>query len=464
MSTPYGNKMANSVGIATRRLGTVVAPDSTKSFMSSQVESPCVWFDDTDLKYHMVFTGYAGTPVTPTAASACHGTSTDLVNWNIDSTALLQGSGVDGDPDKSGCTGPYIAKDASGLYFLFYIGLPIPGYEGGTKRICLATSSSLSGPWTRHGVIINVNSSAPWRNKDVYHVSIVQRNGIYYLFFNSGGASATGGSDSDGNERIGYATSTSLYGPWIVDDVNSPIINTENGTWKSKKVGDPSVWRDGSLWFMSYFGFDGVTAYDSMAVTTDDEFPLGWTEYGSPTISPTTSASDEYQFTHKPFIYHIGGKQLHYYTGVGARRAICLAVSESSIDSTFSPGNDNTIRTIIGTSRSGGGAEDRFTPEIKTLPATRVGIDYTGTYSIYRENSNGFTKNMGFNFDGKSVAIGGTTALTTAATNGFMYIPVISGTPTGTPDSKSGRVAICFDATNNKLWSYNGGWKSSTFS
>lgn len=462
MGTAYGNKRTTAAGLSTRRLGTIISPDSTKSFMSSQVESPCVWFDDADLLYHMVFTGYSST--TPTVGSICHATSLDLVNWNVDSSALLQGSGVSGSPDNSGCTGPYMMKSPNGTYYLFYIGLPVSGYEGGTLRICLATASSVNGPWTRLGVMVDINTSVNWRNTCVYHVSITSRNGTYYMFFNAKGSSPTGGSDSSGNERIGLATSTSLTGPWVVDDVNSPLITTLNGSWKSQKVGDPSVWRDGNLWYMSYFGYNGTNAYDSMAVTTDSNFPYGWVEYGAPTLSPLSTARDEYSFTHKPFIYHIGGRQLHFYTGVGDRRVICLAVSGAAIDEIYAPGSSNVVRTIVGPSRSPGAAEDRFSPELTTLPVTRVGIDYTGAYSIYRENSNGFTQNMGFNFDGNSVAIGGTTALATTATNGFMYIPVISGTPTGTPDSKSGRVAICFDSTNNKLWAYNGSWKSSTLS
>lgn len=52
----------------------------------------------------------------------------------------------------------------------------------------------------------------------------------------------------------------------------------------------------------------------------------------------------------------------------------------------------------------------------------------------------------------------GNAALSTSATDGFLYIPTCAGTPSGTPTAQTGRVAIVFDTTNNKLCVYDGGW------
>jgi hypothetical protein len=51
-------------------------------------------------------------------------------------------------------------------------------------------------------------------------------------------------------------------------------------------------------------------------------------------------------------------------------------------------------------------------------------------------------------------------ALTTTATDGFLYVPTCAGTPTGTPTAKSGFAPIVVDSTNNKLYFYSGGqWR-----
>lgn len=59
----------------------------------------------------------------------------------------------------------------------------------------------------------------------------------------------------------------------------------------------------------------------------------------------------------------------------------------------------------------------------------------------------------------------GSAAPATTATTGFAYIPVTTGTPTGTPVSISGYVPMVADSGGNKLWIYiNSAWKSTTLS
>ena len=53
-------------------------------------------------------------------------------------------------------------------------------------------------------------------------------------------------------------------------------------------------------------------------------------------------------------------------------------------------------------------------------------------------------------------------ALGTTATTGFLYIPSCAGTPTGVPATETGTVALVYDTTNEKLYAYNGAWKSVT--
>jgi len=54
----------------------------------------------------------------------------------------------------------------------------------------------------------------------------------------------------------------------------------------------------------------------------------------------------------------------------------------------------------------------------------------------------------------------GTAALATSATDGFVYMQSMAGAPSGTPTSYGGRVPFVYDTTNDKLYVYNGAWKS----
>lgn len=56
----------------------------------------------------------------------------------------------------------------------------------------------------------------------------------------------------------------------------------------------------------------------------------------------------------------------------------------------------------------------------------------------------------------------GASALSTPATDGFLYIPSCAGTPSGTPTAQTGRVPMIYDTTNNKFYIYNSGWKGGT--
>jgi hypothetical protein len=54
-----------------------------------------------------------------------------------------------------------------------------------------------------------------------------------------------------------------------------------------------------------------------------------------------------------------------------------------------------------------------------------------------------------------SVVAGGSVALGTTATDGFLYVPTCAGTPTGTPTAITGMAPIVVDTTNNKLYFYS---------
>lgn len=68
-----------------------------------------------------------------------------------------------------------------------------------------------------------------------------------------------------------------------------------------------------------------------------------------------------------------------------------------------------------------------------------------------------------FTVDALKNVTAGAGALGLADTDGFFYIPTVAGTPTGTPTTKTGFVAMVYDTTNDELYVFNGSWRSAVF-
>ena len=61
---------------------------------------------------------------------------------------------------------------------------------------------------------------------------------------------------------------------------------------------------------------------------------------------------------------------------------------------------------------------------------------------------------------GKGNVLINAAAVSTSATDGFLYVSSCAGAPTGTPTSYAGRVPVVVDTTNHKLYFYSGGsWR-----
>lgn len=96
------------------------------------------------------------------------------------------------------------------------------------------------------------------------------------------------------------------------------------------------------------------------------------------------------------------------------------------------------------------------------------GYNDSGTYlftpiQVFRNTKNMWLNDMKFRVQGNGDTIAGAAgALATNATTGFFFIPTVNGTPSGVPTSYSGKVAMQYDTSTNKLWIYNGSWRSVT--
>jgi hypothetical protein len=109
---------------------------------------------------------------------------------------------------------------------------------------------------------------------------------------------------------------------------------------------------------------------------------------------------------------------------------------------------------------AGGGSAS--TPDYAFYTDNTTGMYLTGSFStaVVNISVNGTRQLL---VDANSNVVSGSqAALATNATNGFLYIPTSAGAPTGVPTAFTGKVAMQYDTTNNKLYVYNGAWKSVT--
>ena len=87
-------------------------------------------------------------------------------------------------------------------------------------------------------------------------------------------------------------------------------------------------------------------------------------------------------------------------------------------------------------------------------------LNQSTNFILRRVSDDNSAATIYFTITGTGSVVIGNAALATNATAGFLYIPTCAGTPTGTPTAQTGRVPMIYDSSNNRLYIYNGGWKS----
>jgi hypothetical protein len=66
---------------------------------------------------------------------------------------------------------------------------------------------------------------------------------------------------------IGLARSTS--GTRFIKDARNPILRHQTSGWERTNIGTPSLWKEGSTWYLFYHGFDGTDVQVGVATGTD---------------------------------------------------------------------------------------------------------------------------------------------------------------------------------------------------
>jgi xylan 1,4-beta-xylosidase len=137
---------------------------------------------------------------------------------------------------------PYIFKDTDGKLYLYYVRL-----QKGNRIFVSRLKDDLSDIDTTTTKEC-ISASLPWENenKKGWPVSegptVIKHNGLYYLLYSCNDYQNI-------NYSVGYATSTSPFGPWIKNPIN-PIISRELVGFNGTGHGDVFTGKDGQMYYV----------------------------------------------------------------------------------------------------------------------------------------------------------------------------------------------------------------------
>jgi len=167
-----------------------------------------------------------------------------------------------------------------------------PGQEG---DIALASSASPDGPWTSQGTVIHVSK--------IYAPYLIEDGGTFYIFF--GDDKGVGG---DG--KMYYATASTVNGTYTIAGSPTAILSPgATGAWDDYRVGEPSILKSGSTFYMLYMG--EKTAFQTserIGLATAPALTGPWTkDGGNPVLSPDTSGAWDDFIVADPDMFAYGG-------------------------------------------------------------------------------------------------------------------------------------------------------------
>lgn len=146
--------------------------------------------------------------------------------------------------DATTCHNPLIKK-VDGRYCLFYMGNS--NGKTNTKRIGLAFSDSLDGPWQRPDEpLLQPGEAGSWDDHCTTNPAFIKHpNGQYWLYYKSWNTKEYETSTDPlikGNRKYGLAIAEQLEGPYVKHDGN-PIIDFSGGG-NNKQFEDAFVWLE----------------------------------------------------------------------------------------------------------------------------------------------------------------------------------------------------------------------------
>lgn len=293
-------------------------PDSTK-----MIDSPTI-FREGGL-WHMTYIVFDGQGYETWLAQ-----SEDLLHWESQGKILSFTEGTWDANQKAGYPalvdtewgGDYGVEKFQDRYWMTYLGGSSSGYEAGTLKVGMASSSALTEirAWetSREPLLSPEDAGVRWfEDKTIYKSHVIRDTELhtgypFVMYYNAKG-------DTADYESIGMAVSEDLK-TWKRFGEN-PVITRHQGI-----CGDAQIVKMGDLYVMFYFGaFWRPGAFERFAASYD---LVHWTDWeGIDLVAP--SEPYDRQYAHKPWVIKWNGVVYHFYNAVGDQgRVIALATSE----------------------------------------------------------------------------------------------------------------------------------------
>ena len=221
----------------------------TKEGLAIDVRTPPYYFDSVagqsvmkdSATYKMWFTGgFWSGPFGMSGRIYC-AESADAVSWTIVGVALDVAPA--GTWDGAAVQYPSVVRDASGMYWLFYV-----GWDGTTNRIGLATSTD-GVTFARIGAdpILDLGPAGSWEEVHLGFPSVVP--GVSWTMMYAG--------DDGSTVRLGRATSADGV-HWTKDADNPEFVAGQPGDWDDALVFGEALFVNGPELYMYYSGSDGA--------------------------------------------------------------------------------------------------------------------------------------------------------------------------------------------------------------
>lgn len=261
-------------------------------------------------RFYMLYTGYDGFGYQSALA-----VSDDLLHWEHLQVILGREEGS-GRWDGVSAAATWIIKESDNLYdtprlknvdgkyWMAYHAYPMQGYEEGAARIGLAWCGDEDLlTWHRlEEPVLVPEDGEEWERGGLYKACIVQKDGIWHLFYNAKNT------ETRWIEQTGGAVSTDLL-HWKRCE-NNPLLRVTPDAWDGRFVSDPYIVKDNNRWVNFYFGYEHGHAQEGLAVSDD---LVCWDKMPQPLLPHGGEGEIDENHAHKASIFYLNGILYHFY-------------------------------------------------------------------------------------------------------------------------------------------------------